>query len=624
MDREDTLFPYPEMRPYQEDLVNDIASAMSRSACHIAHAPTGLGKTAAALGPAIGYAKKHDKVVFFLTSRNTQHRLALDTIRDIGKQHNVQVACADIIGKQNLCPVEGTQGLYSREFTEYCRAMREDGRCIHYARTRAKNNSLTTDAKAHLATLRHRMPISADELVTSCANEELCPYEMSLALAKKAQVIVSDYYYLFHPSIRETLLAKLGKDISDIIVVIDEGHNLPTRIRELLTQRMSTRVLSRAQSEAKKIHHHEKRALLEEIERILFDQADSVAQNEEKLLPKKTLIDAVEEMGDVDSIIEDLEDAADKTREEQKQSSIGTVASFLDGWRGDDAGYARILHKAIDQRGEVVTLSYQCLDPSIVTGEIIKKAHATVLMSGTLTPTHMYRDVLGFPSDTTQKEYPSPFPSSNRLVMVNPSVTTKYNERSDQQFENIARVCAEMIDAIPGNSVVFFPSYGLKKMISEKLSTMTKRTVLEEQSSMTPDDRADLIERFRGYQRTGAVLLAVTAGSFGEGIDMPGDELKGVLVVGLPLQPPTLVVKELIRYYDERFSKGWDYGYTLPAIAKSLQNAGRCIRTEKDKGVIAFLDRRYLFNTYFKCFPPDWNVQPTKDHVNLVTEFFSR
>ena len=60
----------------------------------------------------------------------------------------------------------------------------------------------------------------------------------------------------------------------------------------------------------------------------------------------------------------------------------------------------------------------------------------------------------------------------------------------------------------------------------------------------------------------------------------------------------------------------------LSAIIKSLQNAGRCIRSETDKGCIIFLDERYSWQSYKKCFPSDANFETTKIPVPRIKEFF--
>ena len=139
---------------------------------------------------------------------------------------------------------------------------------------------------------------------------------------------------------------------------------------------------------------------------------------------------------------------------------------------------------------------------------------------------------------------------------------------------------------------------------------------------LTKEERDEVIEKFKSYKDKGGVLLGVSGGSFSEGIDLIGDYLKGVIIVGLPLARPDVETKELIKYYDEKFSKGWDYGYILPGMTKAIQASGRCIRSETDKGVIIFLDERYVWDMYNKCFPRDWDIKVSKLPVERIKRFF--
>ncbi|MCB9362016.1 ATP-dependent DNA helicase [Candidatus Woesearchaeota archaeon] len=617
------LFPHDTPRPGQKELLDDIYDAIQHKRCHIAHAPTGLGKTAASLGAALTYAVEHDKKVFFLTSRHTQHTIAIDTVKSINRKQGCQIKALDIIGRQKMCPVQGTQTLYSREFSEYCKAVREDMKCSFYVNTRTKNGGLTVRAKGVMGELMQIQPFHAEELQQRAQEQEMCPYEVTLAMAKKAQVIVTDYYYVFSPSVRDVFFSKMEIDLEDCIVIVDEAHNLPGRIRELMTQKLSTLSIKRAITEAKKFGFDDALHYLERIQQIMVTLAKDMKQDTQQLMSKRSFQSKIEELTDYKDLVQGLSVAGDSIRETQKQSAIGAIASFLQGWLGEDIGYVRILERRKESYGEYIMLSYQCLDPSIISKETIDACHSVICMSGTLTPTSMYKDVLGFPVDTTEKEYTSPFPQENRLVIINPSVTTKFSARSEQQFHNIARLSADIANHVPGNTAIFFPSYQLKTEISPLLSSIVEKTVFEEYPGATKEEKSDLIERFKSYKDTGAVLLAVSSGSYGEGIDLPGDLLKAVIVVGIALQPPTLEVKELIEYYERKFGKGWDYGYTLPAISTSLQNAGRCIRTENDKGVIAFLDVRYSFQNYLKCFPYEWNPQITNKHEKLIKYFFN-
>ncbi len=241
-------------------------------------------------------------------------------------------------------------------------------------------------------------------------------------------------------------------------------------------------------------------------------------------------------------------------------------------------------------------------------------------MSGTLLPTSMYKEVLGV-ENCQEVVFKDPFPKKNRLNLIVPKTTTKYSKRSPEQYKQISENLSKMINSIPGNSAVFFPSYYLRDQVQKYM--ITDKTTFVEHSRLTKPEKQELLDNFKSYKDTGAVLLAVASGSFGEGIDLPGDLLKAVIVVGLPLTKPDLEVKSLIDYYDKKFNKGWDYGYLFPAFNKSLQNAGRCIRSETDKGLIVFLDERYVWQNYKRCFPEDWDLRISIDHDKLIEEFFN-
>ena len=139
---------------------------------------------------------------------------------------------------------------------------------------------------------------------------------------------------------------------------------------------------------------------------------------------------------------------------------------------------------------------------------------------------------------------------------------------------------------------------------------------------MNKSEREEMIESFKQYKESGAVLLGTVAGSFSEGIDLPGDLLKCVIVVGIPLGKPDLETEELIAYYDKKFGKGWNYGYMMPAMTRVIQSAGRCIRTENDRGVIVFLDERFTWKNYYDLFPKDWDIKITGLYEKRVREFF--
>jgi ATP-dependent DNA helicase DinG len=107
-----------------------------------------------------------------------------------------------------------------------------------------------------------------------------------------------------------------------------------------------------------------------------------------------------------------------------------------------------------------------------------------------------------------------------------------------------------------------------------------------------------LIEEFRGKP---SVLFA--AQSFWEGVDIPGEALSLVIIDKLPFASPgDPVVAARIDQLKEQQADAFS-GYQLPQAALALrQGFGRLIRTRKDRGIVAVLDRRLTTKAYGKAF----------------------
>ncbi len=604
------LFPHESIRPEQEKLLEAVKAAIREKKNLIVHAPTGMGKTAATLTPAVQHAIENDLTVIYLTSRHTQHRIVIDTLKEMKIKHKASVTVADIIGKKFMCSVPGIQLLHSNEFSEYCRTAREKGTCEFYERTR-KETGLSVDAKAVLTDIIMKNPLQVEEIIQQCAGRELCPYYLSLALAYRSNIIIADYNFIFNPSIRAKILSQIQKKIEDCIIIVDEAHNLPDRIRNNLSNVLTDKVLGLAVQEAKKYGFEELVPSLTSVKEVL-DNLAREAEAPEELVRKEEFGNKIELIDEYGKLVERFENAAAEIRNDKKRSFIGSVASFLNIWRGEDEGFARIL--TVNDKNN--KLSYKCLDPSIVSLPVVKDSYSMIFMSGTMRPTEMYKEVLGI-DNCDEAEYKNPFPRQNKLSMIVPLTTTKFTARNDMQFRNISSLCSRIIENIPGNCAIFFPSYDIKEKVSNYLSTATGKTVFPEVQRMSKQEKAEFLEKFKRYDN--AVLLAVASGSFGEGIDLPG-VLKCVIIVGLPLKQPDLETKKTMEYYQEMFGKGWDYGYIFPAINRALQAAGRCIRSEKDKGIIVFLDERYNWPNYRRCFPDHYVV--TRNFEDKVKGFW--
>ena len=620
------FFPYQTIRPEQGKLLQDLDAAFQQEKILLAHAPTGLGKTATALSVALYHALEKKKRVLFLTSRHTQHAIAVETLREI-KQKGVSFSSINLVGKRSMCSQE-IAGLFGNDFNDFCKTIVGRGECEFYNNVRSKQQ-LTVEAKKALSDLQQRFPMHSQEIMDFSREEKMCGYEIALAMAKTATVIIADYNYLFNPFIQQNLFAKLDLELKDVIVIVDEGHNLPPRVVDILSSTLNSITLKNAVLEAKKFGFNGMLPWLQGLVRILNELSESTTSgsslekefgSKEKLILKEQFISKVNAIVKYDGLIDELELAAEEVRKKQKKSYLGGIAAFLESWKGEDKGFARILAEKDSNYGPVTTLSYQCLDPRLITEPIFKQIFTGVIMSGTLTPLFMYRDILGI-TRAVEKEYGSPFPPENKLSLVIPETSTKFNLRGEAMYQKIAGICSEIASLIPGNVALFFPSYQLRDSIANHLRSSKK--LFFEKKEMSAEDKNTFLAEFKAHKIQGGILLGVSGANFAEGVDFPGDLLNGVVVVGLPLGKPDLYTKEIVKYYDEKFGKGWDYGYIYPAMSKSIQSAGRCIRSETDKGAVIYLDERFAWQNYYACLPRE-GLRVTKEYQGLLKDFFGK
>jgi DNA excision repair protein ERCC-2 len=603
------MFPYSTIRDGQSELVSDIQKAVERGHTLIAHAPTGLGKTASVLTVALQYALQHKKRVFFLTNRHTQHHIAIETLQLM--KEKAQFSCVDLIGKRWMCNQE-IAGLFGTDFHEFCRSIVEKGECEYYNNVKQKNK-LQVEAKALMKEIR--APLHNEQLLQVCRERKMCSYEIALEMAKTADVIIGDYYYIFNPHVQKSLLQKLDVAMEDVILVVDEGHNLPSRVRDMVSSNLTNNMLKNAIIEAKKFGYNGLISWLQHINSVLNNLA-VFDREKECLVKKEDFIDAITVVVEYSELLNQLELAAEEVRKKQRKSALGGVIGFLESWQGKDDGATRILAERESRYGTVLMLSYLCLDPSRVTEEIFNQIHSGVVMSGTLQPTFMYKDILGI-SKSMEREYSSPFPPENKLSMIVPETTTKFTARNEAMYDAIAERSQQMADLIPGNVALFFPSYHLRDTVCRFLKT--EKELFWEKREMTKEEKEVFLSQFK--EAKNGLLLAVTGANFAEGIDFPGDVLQGVVVIGLPLAKPSLFTKEIIAYYQEKFGKGWEYGYTFPAMSKCIQSAGRCIRSETDRGVVIYLDQRFAWERYYNCLPRE-GLMVTKEWKKRLEEFF--
>ena len=625
------LFPYGSVREGQRQFIADVAEAARKGRHLVAHAPTGLGKTVSTLAPLMAYALANQKRLFFLTSKQSQHKIAVDTLKAIRAKASVPFVLADIIGKQDMCPRREARDLFPRRFAEFCHREVVSKSCDYHE----------NDNKSALKILKQQ-PLHVEELVITATDCVVCPHQAALDLAAQAHVVVCDYNYFFS-DLREQMALRLQLDMKDVILVVDEAHNLPDRIRDHLTLRLDEYVLDEAGDEAKDLNDPALQRRLDAVRLVLDELAaveperapeDAPARGSQRYVAREELVGGIDDaLGkrmatltpmSYDDLLEEIGEAMGRYEKEFKVDAKGLerLGEFLGNWKNERRGIARIL-----EREPTPSLRYHVLDPAVLSKPVFDHVHASVVMSGTLHPLEMTRDVLGLAAERTDmRVYASPFPRENRLVLVDAGVTTGYKERTHQMYLDIAERLANVALATPGNVAAFFPSYAILEQIRPTLERVLKdrKTLIVEERGLDKSEKEALVGQMRRGEDD-ALLLGVMAGSLSEGYDYADNLLKGVVIVGLPFASPTLEVESLIQYYEKKFGPGLGrpYAYVHPTFHKVLQAAGRLIRSPTDRGVVVLLDKRFGWGSYRASYPSDFAPKPTQDAGAEVARFWA-
>jgi DNA excision repair protein ERCC-2 len=467
---------------------------------------------------------------------------------------------------------------------------------------------------------------------------EVCPFEVSLELTNRVQVTVCDYNYAFDPYVSLSCFAP-DEDLADVILVVDEVHNLVDRGRGYYSPEISAADARRAAETlgrwGEPVHVvietlclHLAR-IIEETVGDALDEGPPGDRAVEHPFPEDRFWKLRPEL---DAAFIDYLEHQRETRTFRPDDPFVSLyfgfLRFLNGLAvssGSAASQHAFSHCAELRKGEA-RLKILCKDPSRFLGALIQRTHSTVGLSATISPPEFYTGLLGFEVGRTAfVEIPNPFPAENRRVVIDSTVATAYKER-ELNYDRIAERLAGFADAVPGNCLALFPSYQFLAEVTGRMKLRGKRVLVQKQAD-SDKERELILLALRSAVFGDVLLAAVAGGVFAEGVDYPGEVLKAVAVVGPCLPALTLEQQLLKEYYQERFDRGFEYSFVVPGMTRVVQAAGRLIRSPHDTGVIALFDQRFLAAPYRHHLPPDWLPEDgagalVGDPAEVAEEFF--
>ncbi|UCD96583.1 MAG: ATP-dependent DNA helicase [Candidatus Bathyarchaeota archaeon] len=581
-----------EERQEQLEFIASSSEALKNHQVFIGSAPCGIGKSLAALLTIIPKLKAGKLLICFRT--RSQLHIFLEELKKL----NSGLQAISFFSKRDMCPRLRSKISYL-DFFDECRRLKENSEiptkpyCEFYRRMLKKKKYASDLAKDCAARL-----LSPSEAVKHMSKAGFCAYEALKRILSDAAIFLGTYHYVFDPHVRAATLKDFSNDLSEAYLIVDEAHNLPKFSRELLSDSITRNSILGALRESADFPEDESKLIQECLETLddeIFDKALKNLMDERPHLINPDDVDALLlENGGVSGLeaAEILSNYGRRIIELKKESGRERIFSFnrrvgefLSNFVGK-VGENHI-HLIKKESNGTVALHVKSFDGREVTDPILRSVKGSILMSGYLSPPNVYRDLLLYEADKVYlKEFDSPFPAENRLILVATDVSSRYQMRTAETLVKWKNYIEKISDVNQGNVAAFFTSYRMLAELDSIIDTH-RRKIMERSDT----NREDVVKLLKGSKDN--LLLGVMGGKFSEGIDYPQNILTSVVAVGLPYATWSVYQKALIDYFNMKFpSKGRTFAYVTPALLRLIQASGRVHRSPKDKGCIVILDRR--------------------------------
>lgn len=236
----------------------------------------------------------------------------------------------------------------------------------------------------------------------------------------------------------------------------------------------------------------------------------------------------------------------------------------------------------------------------ILREDLFRRVKTTIVTSATLATDGDFtflRNRLGLNEadvEPTMGVFPSPFHYDIQALLAVPTDAPSPNQDAPRHAAFVIDLILDVAEASDGGLFCLFTSHKDVRLMAAELRArgFERRWPLLVHGEGTRDT---LLARFRATR--GSVLLGTA--SFWEGVDVPGDALRGLVISKLPFKVPTEPLTAAHCEAIERAGGDAFAEYMLPHAALRLkQGFGRLIRTSTDSGVVVIADPRVVRMPY--------------------------
>ena len=585
-------FPFSNAREGQMELIDFTKQAIESADSRFAEASTGIGKTMATIFSTLSYLKedKLDKV-FYLCPKNTNFDNAAKALEILNKEGYL-LSYTEIRARSKMCP-------YKLE-----KACNPDD-CPLTVGYYSKLKDVLKDCLVHENLLN-------SEIIDKYAEKyDVCPFELSLDFSVYTDFVVCDYNYAFHPISYLRRFFEVPDKTYRIFALVDEAHNLIDRARDMFTVTFSEEDYKNLKKELKGYRNPEINKILRKINQDLrlFKQFEF---NDQPIILEQLDSKFIQHITKLRSEINVLETDNPKLKLKKGKDFLIDLYKFIVINDLLNDGFKIILANKYDN----LTIKLFCIDPSSFINKSLFHFLGTLFFSATLTPIDYFQKVNLNRDGFKAISLPSPFNPNNFFLIINDNISIKYKDR-DKTLEEVVKEINIFVSKNVGNYLIFVPSFEYSRKI-EKYFINDSRFVFQT-ATMTNKDKDEFLANFKENPQESRIGVCVISGSFAESIDLTGDRLIGVVVVGVGL-PQVNFENNLVKdFYIQKEMNGYEFAYMNPGINKVLQALGRVIRTQNDKGSALIIDSRYAQSHYFSVLKERYkNYTKIKDSNGLI------
>ncbi len=558
--------PFPKLRPGQKRTRDQLCDLWEESRLLLFEAPTGFGKT----GMILELSLKG-------LSRQLYDRIVVLTGKSTGQLQIVRQLEGMLAGRGKL------NYLQLRNRAEH--------RITSSRHTCGDGLDCRTDVAGRWETSTisppsffENGPVTLDRIKDLGQETGVCPYEISRSLLPFADLLIADYNYLFGPRNQSLFFQIPGFEPAATLLVIDEAHNLPTRVCDALSHSLSREEVEQTENELQ-FARADPRLL-----RIYSELGRFLASLKEPEAPD--LSSEYELAGLVENIAETLQSCPPSL-----DLLTGNVRDEL--WR-----HFEILEFLKNESLERLIwspgqgrLNLTCLSAPSRISATLEQFSKVILMSATLSPTGYFAGLCGInPGECSHLVADAPWREHSYEIATDLRVDTRYRSR-EAGYATTSAAASAMCQDASTPVVLFFSSYQYAASIFERIRLDYPQLRIALQPR-----KGDLSDREKFLEESLAVadlLLLVLGSSFSEGIDLLGGRVSRAIVVGPAL--PEVNAAQNYRMHSLSHlprNEAFRQVYQIPALIKINQALGRLVRAPGQRVKVLLHCSRFNQDSY--------------------------